>query len=102
MDVRWESRIKAAEGCGHFTTRDKELVGDWKTCAVGEIATGRGTFGSALIAEEEERSEYLEESLTNLGIRFTVAIYEDNVSGARRVYDRIQKLYAPKESLASA
>ena len=103
MDVGWEARITAAEECRYFTAEDKLFALSWDTCAVGEIALGRGTFGTGLIFNEKEDGTLTQkDSLSVLGVRFSVAVKDDNVLAARRVYNRIQRLHGLKESVASA
>ena len=88
----WIERLVAAEKTGHFTPNDKAKISTFTSCMVGE------KFNIPIKRDWDITSKYGYE-LHNLGVRALVAVICDQVSKARRIYDKIQSYKIPKKHL---
>ena len=77
----WNARLTRAERQNTFLYMERDLAGDWPTCAVG------GHSGQ-YAARDSRRPRAA--GLLNLGYAFNSAIHQNEVAKARAIYDRIQ------------
>jgi hypothetical protein len=90
----WKERIKRAIVKGHFTRKDKLMVRQWPTCAVGEHAPifkeihAKG--GSAYL--EFERMGDAGSQLEKLGMDFMAAVDDNKPYEARRIRCAINRI----------
>ncbi len=79
--LSWAVRLEQAEKRGKFTQKDKELAGNFMTCAVAE----RHSYPKNWYDKTDE--EY------GLGLDFTSAVSEGgDIPEAKRIYQLIQEL----------
>ena len=79
--VRWRRIVERAKKNGHFTSRDRELVADWRTCAMGErYQFRRGSYD--WLSDEEQR----------LSFEVSHAVEQDNFDIALALIEQIEAL----------
>lgn len=84
--MNWDARLKRAEKQGVFLDADKDLAGEWSSCAVGENKGEYRTNSINKYTADRPRAG----QLWKLGMDFQWAVAYDKVSEARALYDRIQ------------
>lgn len=90
----WHRRLLAAEEVGYFTSEDRENVGSWNSCAIGErfyaseFQETRKDNGTVLTGYVHHRSA----EHYRLGMEFMKHVQHNHVAQARRVYEEIQRL----------
>lgn len=91
-NLTWVQRIAtaASEERGYFTAGDFQAAASWATCAVGEFDIPNPLGGPA------------DSRLDQLGRKFTVAVEEDNVPGAARLYRAIARRATVVQRAATA
>ena len=77
--MTWLQRIEAALEVGEFTQEDKDLSGEWATCAMSERFRGR-------LYEAK-----LPHDFVRLGVDFCVAVTQDQPDAAMLLYKKIQE-----------
>jgi len=79
--MTWEKRLFRARKVGAFARIDKQKVGSWPTCAIGERFHIKGIG----------LPDYVPSVAEKLGLDFMHAVKADDVYVAVRLYDEIQR-----------
>ncbi len=85
----WRRRITAAIKRGEFTLRDKELSGDWPSCAVGE----QHERAPEVVKFGDEFGFFhgpVDNKLNRAGICFDRAVQADEPRLAEKIYGKIR------------
>ena len=83
--MTWDERLDAATRRGWFTKEDKDIAQTNDGCSLGERVGGLSAGASF-----EDIKSYVSESSLYLGIAFTKAVKEDNVSRALQIHNLLR------------
>lgn len=82
----WDTRIRKAEETGHFTEDDRERGATWTRCCIGELRRQHGMFRPTPAGAHGGTDD---DKLNSLGVRFTIAVRDGDIKGARKVHTDI-------------
>ncbi len=85
--VRWTDRLAAAVKRGKFTTEDKNLAGNWVSCAVGEAPR---SVTKVTVRFDPKGTRPEDNDLEELGMQFYEAVRDQHVGEAVDTYHSIR------------
>ena len=90
--MKWIDRIKRAKKRGKFTEVDKDLMGDFNTCMVGETFNYKKQWDIRTYLRNKAMSKYKVNKIYELALDSVNAVCNDKIKEAQQIYDEIQKL----------
>lgn len=82
--MNWKQRVELAEERGYFSEEDRELVGHWDSCYIGERLKIKHDDGL-------EVSKKGGRSATVLGLDFSRAVVHQDIKKAKEICSEIRK-----------
>ena len=86
--LTWKQRLDRANYRGNFVHRDRILVFNWRSCAIGEKLNIDSIVGQN-ISSSFILKNYGKE-IFELGVKFSRAVVQNEISEAQKIYDKIQ------------